>query len=138
MPGNSNDPQALPVIDDAFNGEVQRSLEHDDVPMRVRSRLRGARNGTLPWSATLTPAELPIVRSQGLRPIATVSATGWLHYGWLWTRGHSDGWGTALRRLKREAYLAGANAIFDVKMRTMRPNRGGFACGRRAIDGSHT
>jgi hypothetical protein len=45
MPGNSNDLQALPVIDDAFHGEVQRSLEHDDVPMRVRSRLPGARNG---------------------------------------------------------------------------------------------
>lgn len=63
MPGNSNDLQALPVVDDAFHGEVQRSLEHDDVPMRVRSRLPGARNGTLPWSATLTPAELMIVRS---------------------------------------------------------------------------
>ena len=53
MPGNWNDLQALPVIDDAFHGEVQRSLEHDDVAMRVRSRLPGARNGTLPWSATL-------------------------------------------------------------------------------------
>ena len=60
-----------------------------------------------------------IVRSHGLRPIATVSATCWLHYGWSWTRGHSEGWGTALRRLKREAYLAGANAILDVKMRTI-------------------
>jgi hypothetical protein len=45
MPGNSDDPQASPVIDDAFHGEVQRSLEHDDVPMRVRSRLPGARDG---------------------------------------------------------------------------------------------
>jgi hypothetical protein len=70
-------------------------------------------------SATLTPAELLIVRSHGLRPIATVSATCWLHYGWSWTRGHSEGWGTALRRLKREAYLAGANAILDVKRRTI-------------------
>jgi hypothetical protein len=43
MPGNWNDLQALPVIDDAFHGEVQRSLEHDDVAMRVRSRLPGAR-----------------------------------------------------------------------------------------------
>lgn len=119
MLGNSNDPQALPVIDDAFHEEVLRGLEHDDVPTRVRSRLQGARNGTLPWSATLTPAELLIVRSHGLRPIATVSATCWLHYGWSWTRGHSEGWGTALRRLKREACLAGANAILDVKMRTI-------------------
>jgi hypothetical protein len=119
MLGNSNDPQGLPVIDDAFHDEVLRGLERDDVPTRVRSRLQGARNGTLPSSATLTPAELLIVRSHGLRPIATVSATCWLHYGWSWTRGHSEGWGTTLRRLKREAYLAGANAILDVKMRTI-------------------
>jgi hypothetical protein len=119
MLGNSNDPQALPVIDDAFHEEVLHGLEHDDVPTRVRSWLQGARNGTLPWSATLTPAELLIVRSHGLRPIATVSATCWLHYGWSWTRGHSEGWGTALRRLKRKAYLAGANAILDVKLRTI-------------------
>ena len=59
------------------------------------------------------------MRSHGLRPIATISATCWLHYGWSWTRGHSEGWGTALRRLKREAYLAGANAVLDVKMRTI-------------------
>ena len=81
MADNSNDPQALPVIDNAFHDEVLRGLERDEVPMRVRSRLQGARNGTLPWSATLTPAELLIVRSHGLRPIATVSATCWLHYG---------------------------------------------------------
>jgi hypothetical protein len=80
MLGNSNDPQALPVIGDAFHEEVLGGLEHDDVPTRVRSRLQGARNGTLPWSATLTPAELMIVRSHGLRPIATVSATCSLHY----------------------------------------------------------
>jgi hypothetical protein len=56
--GNSNDPQELPVIDDAFHDEVLRGLERDDVPMRVRSRLQGARNGTLPWSATLAPVDL--------------------------------------------------------------------------------
>jgi hypothetical protein len=70
--------QTLPVIDAAFHDEVLRGLERDDVPMRVRWRLQGARNGTLPWSATLTPAELLIVRSHGLRPIAMVSAKCWL------------------------------------------------------------
>ena len=65
MPGNSNDPQASPVIDNAFNDEVLRGFERDEVPMRVRSRLQGARNSTLPWSATVTPAELLIVRSDG-------------------------------------------------------------------------
>lgn len=112
-------PQTLPVIDAAFHDEVLRGLEHDDVPVRVRLRLQGACNGTLPWSATLTPAELLIVRTHGLRPIATISATCWLHYGWSWTRGHSEGWGAALRRLKREACLAGANAVLDVKLRTI-------------------
>jgi hypothetical protein len=63
MPGDSNDPQALPVIDDAFHDGMLRGLERDDVPMRVRSRLQGARNGTLPWSPTLRSAELPIVRA---------------------------------------------------------------------------
>ena len=81
MPGNSNDPQALP-IDNVFHDEVLRGLERDDVPTRIRSRLQGARSGTLPWSVTLTPAELLIVRSHGVRPIATVSTTCWLHYGW--------------------------------------------------------
>lgn len=119
MTGGPSVPQSLPVIDAAFHNEVLRGLERDDVPMRVRSRLQGAHNGTLPWSATLTPVELLIVRSHGLRPIATISATCWLHYGWSWTRGHSEGWVAALRRLKREASLAGANAVLDVKMRTI-------------------
>jgi uncharacterized protein YbjQ (UPF0145 family) len=119
MTGSPSVPQTLPVIDAAFHNAVLRGLERDEAPMRVCARLRGARCGALPWSATLTAAELLIVRSHGLRPIAAVSATCWLHYGWSWTRGHSEGWNTALRRLKREAYLAGANAILDVKMRTI-------------------
>ncbi|HEX4176880.1 MAG TPA: heavy metal-binding domain-containing protein, partial [Rhizomicrobium sp.] len=69
--------------------------------------------------ATLTPAELMIARSHGLRPIATVAATCWWHYGWSWTIGHSEGWMRALQRLKDEAYAAGANAVLDVKMRTI-------------------
>jgi uncharacterized protein YbjQ (UPF0145 family) len=89
------------------------------VPASIKTRLEGARNGTLPWVATLTPAELSIVRSHGLRPIATVSATCWLHYGWSWTEGHAQGWELALRRLREEAWAAGANAVLDVKMRTI-------------------
>jgi hypothetical protein len=119
MTGGPSVPQTLPVIDNGFHDEVLRGLERDDVPRRVRARLQGARSGALPWSATLTPAEMLVVRSHGLRPIAAVSATCWLHYGWSWARGHSEGWGTALRRLKREAFIAGANAILDVKMRTI-------------------
>ena len=33
--------------------------------------------------------------------------------------GHSQGWDTALRRLRDEASAAGANAVLDVKMRTI-------------------
>ncbi len=89
------------------------------MPAATRERLEAARAGRLPWTATLTPAELLIARSHGLRPIASVSATCWLHYGWSWTEGHSQGWHTALRRLRAEARAAGANAVLDVKMRTI-------------------
>jgi uncharacterized protein YbjQ (UPF0145 family) len=99
--------------------DIQRCLQSGDVPASIKTRLEGARNGTLPWVATLTPAELSIVRSHGLRPIATVSATCWLHYGWSWTEGHAQGWERALRRLREEAWAAGANAVLDVKMRTI-------------------
>jgi hypothetical protein len=60
-----------------------------------------------------------VARSHGLRPVCAVSATCWLHYGWSWTLGHAQGWETALQRLKAEARAAGANAVLDVKMRTI-------------------
>ena len=109
----------LPVIDDAFHQDVLRCLPYNEVPAAVRARLQASRSGKRPWAATLTPAELMIVRSHGLRPIAAVCSTCWLHYGFSWTRGHAEGWNAALRRLKREAYMAGANAVLDVKMRTI-------------------
>jgi Putative heavy-metal-binding len=99
--------------------DIQRSLQSGDVPSAIRARLEGARSGRRPWTATLTPAELMIARSHGLKPIAAVSATCWLHYGWSWTEGHAEGWNTALRRLREEARVAGANAVLDVKMRTI-------------------
>src|SRR5580698_2807874 len=99
--------------------DIQKCLSNGEVPTAIRTRLEGARKGTLPWIATLTPAELMIVRSHGLRPIAAVSATCWLHYGWSWTEGHAQGWDMALRRLREEAWAAGANAVLDVKMRTV-------------------
>lgn len=61
-----------------------------------------------------------IARSDGLKPIASVSATCWLRYGRSWTEGHAQGWETALHRLREEAKAAGANAVLDVKMRTIR------------------
>jgi uncharacterized protein YbjQ (UPF0145 family) len=99
--------------------DIARCLRSRDVPAAIRTRLQGARTGRLPWTATLTPAELMMMRSFGLKPIAAISATCWLHYGWSWTEGHAEGWNTALRRLREEAQAAGANAVLDVKMRTI-------------------
>lgn len=99
--------------------DIQQSLQSGNVPAATKERLEASRHGRLPWLATLTPAELMIARSHGLRPIAAVSAACWLHYGWSWTEGHAQGWDTALRRLRQEAWAAGANAVLDVKMRTV-------------------
>jgi uncharacterized protein YbjQ (UPF0145 family) len=99
--------------------DILESLRSGSVPASTRARLEAARSGSSPWIATLTPAELFITRSHGIRPIASVSATCWLHYGWSWTLGHSQGWETALSRLREEAKAAGANAVLDVKMRTI-------------------
>jgi uncharacterized protein YbjQ (UPF0145 family) len=99
--------------------DILAGLTHGVVPVTIRRRLVQARSGTLPWLATLTPAELLLARSHGFKPIATVSATCWLHYAWSWTEGHAQGWQTALQRIKDEAREAGANAVLDVKMRTV-------------------
>jgi hypothetical protein len=99
--------------------DIIQSLRSGSVPISTRTRLEAARSGAAPWIATLTPAELLIARSHGVRPIASISATCWMHYGWSWTLGHRQGWETALRRLREEAKAAGANAVLDVKMRTV-------------------
>jgi hypothetical protein len=117
--GPSPESRAQQAANAARQADILRCLGSGEVPTAIQSRLQGARGGTLPWTATLTPAELLIVRQHGLRPVSTVSATCWLHYGWSWTLGHAEGWATALRRLKEEAYVAGANAVLDVKMRTI-------------------
>jgi uncharacterized protein YbjQ (UPF0145 family) len=113
------DSQAQREASAARVADIQQSLRTGDVPAAIRTRLQDTRQGTLPWMATLTPAELMIARSHGLKPIAAVAATCWWHYGWSWTLGHSEGWMRALKRLKEEAYVAGANAVLDVKMRTI-------------------
>jgi uncharacterized protein YbjQ (UPF0145 family) len=104
---------------DARHADILSGLRSGELPVSTRTRLQGARLGSLPWVATLTPAELLVVRSHGMRPIAAVSANCWLHYGYSWTQGHAEGWGTALKRLRDEARAAGANAVLDVKMRTL-------------------
>jgi Putative heavy-metal-binding len=99
--------------------DILMSLRGGRVPTATLERLQGAASGTKPWMATLTPAELLITRSHGIRPIAAVAATCWLHYGFSWTQGHAQGWEAALARLAQEAKAAGANAVLDVKMRTI-------------------
>jgi uncharacterized protein YbjQ (UPF0145 family) len=115
----SPESQAIQAANAQRLADIERCLRTGDVPAATKTRLEGARNGKLPWIATLTPAELMIARSHGLKPIASVSATCWLHYGWSWTDGHGQGWDMALRRLREEAWAAGANAVVDVKMRTV-------------------
>jgi uncharacterized protein YbjQ (UPF0145 family) len=104
---------------EARRSDIIAALPNHDVPNFIRTRLVDAREGRLPWVATLTPAELRMARSHGLKPIAAIAASCWMHYGWSWTEGHAQGWGYALERLREEAKAAGANAVLDVKMRTI-------------------
>jgi hypothetical protein len=117
MPGP--DAEAQQAASARRQADIVHSLRSGGVPTSTRTRLEAARSGISPWIATLTPAELLIAGSHGIKPIASVSATCWLHYGWSWTLGHSQGWETALQRLREEAKAAGANAVLDVKMRTI-------------------
>jgi hypothetical protein len=99
--------------------ETINALQRRQVPPSIKSRLELASAGKVPWIATLTPAELRIAKSHGIKPIAAISATCWLNYGFSWTLGHAQGWNEALSRLRNEAAAAGANAVLDVKMRTI-------------------
>ena len=96
------------------------ALEHDGLPPFVTERLAGAAAGKGAWVATMTPAELLLSRTHGIRPVATVSGTCWFHYGQSWTEGHAQGWHDALHRIGLEAAAAGANAVVDVRLRTLR------------------
>jgi hypothetical protein len=102
----------------------ETALAHRTLPAFVTERLQDAAIGKTPWVATMSPAELLLAKSHGVRPIATVSGTCWFHYGWSWTEGHEDGWHHALIRIRREALACGANAIVDVRMRTLRHSFG--------------
>ena len=97
--------------------EWERALSFDMVPSFVQTRLKDAATGKMPWMSTMTPAELRLATTHGIRPLAMVSGTCWLHYGYSWTNGHAEGWHKALARLRAEAVLVGANAVVDVKMR---------------------
>jgi hypothetical protein len=119
--GPDPETQARRAQSEARQEEILRAIRARTrtVPDFVRERVEASRDGKAPWLATLTPAELLMARTHGIRPIAAVSATCWLHYGWSWTEGHAQGWQKALQRLRDEARAAGANAVVDVKMRTI-------------------
>jgi hypothetical protein len=97
--------------------EWQSALEKGGLPSFVKARLGAAAAGRAPWLATLSAAELGLVRSKGIRPLGMVSGTCWYHSGQSWMRGHVSGWHHALTRLKQEAVALGANAVVDVGMR---------------------
>ena len=96
------------------------ALQHNGLPPFVTRRLSAAADGKGAWVATMTPAELLLMRTHGMRPVATVSGTCWYGYGRSWTEGHAQGWHEALERIETEAVAAGANAVVDVRMRTLR------------------
>jgi hypothetical protein len=102
------------------DGDWSAALAEGRLPQPVLERLADARARRAPWVASMTPAELLTVRSHGCRPIATVSGTCWYNFGFSWTEGHAEGWAYAMDRIRQEARAAGANAVVDVQMRTIR------------------
>jgi hypothetical protein len=116
--------------DDAPSQERQQAwsdaIQHERLPDFVSSRLEAAANRKAPWLSTMSPAELLLGKSHGIRPVATVSGTCWARYGtgsptgyltdeW---GGFGAGWDKAVARMKREAVAAGAHAVVDVHMRS--------------------
>ncbi len=117
--GNSADDAEAQAEAQHRQNAWMKALDHNRLPDFVEKRLKDASERKIPWLSTTTPAELLLERSHGMRPVATVSGTCWYHYGYSWTNGHSTGWETAVARMKQEALAAGANAVVDVKMRTI-------------------
>jgi uncharacterized protein YbjQ (UPF0145 family) len=111
------------MVDGPDPASWTRAFAANTLPAPVLSRLRQAGEGRLPWTSTMTPAELLAARTHGITPIATVSGTCWYMFGRSWTEGHAEGWRVAIGRMVLEARSAGANAIVDVKLRTVYPSQ---------------
>ena len=94
-------------------------FDDDGVPRLVHRRLADSKSGALPWVSTLTAPEMALARSHGLKMLAPIAATCWMHYGFSWTEGHAQGWRQALSRLQAEAAALGANAVIDTRMVTV-------------------
>ncbi len=116
-PGSSNNGDGGSIARQAAWNEA---LAHSTVPGFVKDRLAQTVAGTRPWVTTAGPAGLLAQRSHGIRPLGLVSGNCWFHFGYSWTRGHYEGWHTAIDRLRLEAALMGANAVVDVTMRVRR------------------
>ncbi len=74
-------PVAPPVSPEslAVQRELAAMFADGNVPPTIVARLNASRSGKRPWIATLTPAELHIVRSHGIRPICAISAACWTY-----------------------------------------------------------
>lgn len=101
----------------------EAALYDGSVPDFVVDRLAEARAGRAAWVSTMTPAELLIARTHGVRPIATVSGNCWMKisFGANWyglAQGHAEGWNTALARVEQEAIAAQADAVVDLRLVT--------------------
>lgn len=111
-----------PAVAQARSAKWEAALARNTLPDFVEQRLKDAGERKTPWLSTMTPAELLVTKSHGMRPIATVSGTCWYSYGYSWTEGHGAGWAAALARIRSEALACGANAVVDVHMRTIARN----------------
>lgn len=107
------------VSADNVESPAQPFFDAQGVPNMVHARLASSRDGSLPWVSTLTAPEMALARTHGLKMIAPIAATCWMHYGFSWTEGHRKGWHSAQERLQAEAAALGANAVIDVKMVTV-------------------
>jgi hypothetical protein len=95
-------------------------FDANGVPNFLHARLEEEKASKRPWVSSLTAAELGLARSHGLRMIATLTSSCWMHYGYSWTHGHAQGWQTAVKRMQAEAIALGANAVIDVRMITVK------------------
>lgn len=104
---------------DARTEAWRQALFGNAMPGFVVDRLRDAGEGRTPWLTTLRPAELLVVRSHGVRPLATVCGSGWFDIGEAWSNGHAQAWKAALARLSQQAKACGAHAVVDVRLRLL-------------------
>ncbi len=98
----------------------ETALRNGAVPEFVKERLENTKAGRLPWVSTGSVGALVAQKTHGIQPVGMVSGNCWYHYGYSWTRGHYDGWHTAIDRMQREAALLEANAVVDVQMKVRR------------------